>query len=100
MQVRTNAWVTRSAAGAENILLNKAIALQTPLAMPDILEVANQHSKIITGWLQVRALVNHSTMPEELKQALNNAETGYFDGSFAEMRDTLYKKLSHASRLI
>ncbi|MUZ56382.1 methyl-accepting chemotaxis protein [Agrobacterium vitis] len=93
LQVRTNAWVTRSAAGAENILLNKAIALQTPLAMPDVLEVANQHSKIMSGWLQVRALVNHSTMPEELKQALSKAESVYFGGAFADMRDTLYKKV-------
>ena len=92
LQIRANAWAARSGAGAENIILNKAAASGAALSTADIVELVGQDAKVTASWLQVRTLVNHPTMAEELKAFVAKAEAGYFSGSIADTRDGMFRK--------
>ncbi|MDO1585691.1 HAMP domain-containing protein, partial [Rhizobium oryzicola] len=94
LQIRANAWAARSGAGAENIVLNKAAASGGVLSTADLVELIGQDAKVTASWLQVRALINHPTVSDELKQYLTKAEAAYFSGAIAETRDGMFKKAS------
>ncbi|MES5100320.1 HAMP domain-containing methyl-accepting chemotaxis protein [Agrobacterium sp. BA1120] len=94
LQIRTNAWAARSAAGGQTIVLNKAATTNAPLAMVDVVEAANQHARVLAAWAQVRALINHPIVGDELKQALKEAENTYFTGPLWDMRFNIYKTVT------
>jgi methyl-accepting chemotaxis protein len=93
LQIRTNAWAARSAAGGQTIILNKAATTNAPLAIADIVEAASQNAKVMAAWSHVRALINHPMVGGELKQSLNDAEKTYFAGPLWDMRDGIHKKV-------
>ncbi|MET3615694.1 methyl-accepting chemotaxis protein [Rhizobium aquaticum] len=92
LQIRGNAWAARAGAGAENIILNKAAASGAALPKADVVELIAQDAKVTASWLQVRALIDHPIVSNDLKQLLTKAEAAYFSGQIADTRDGMFKK--------
>ncbi|MES5099606.1 methyl-accepting chemotaxis protein [Agrobacterium sp. BA1120] len=99
LQIRYNAWAARAAAGAENIVLNKAAALKTPLSRDEIVDLVAQDTSVNAAWKQVRVLIDHPSTPDELKQAMSAAESGYFNSSVSQMRADMFKAATNGQAL-
>jgi methyl-accepting chemotaxis protein len=94
LQIRANAWAARASAGTIGVDFNKATATAKPLSADEVNDVIVAEARTVYGWSQVRTLVNHPRMSDALKQAAAKVDSGYFSGSFADMRTAIMKKLS------
>jgi methyl-accepting chemotaxis protein len=93
LQIRSNAWAARAAAGGIGIGVNKATGTGQPLPPQETSNLIADETRTVFAWSQVRTLVNHPLTSDALKTAVAKGEANYFGGSFAEMRATIIKRL-------
>jgi methyl-accepting chemotaxis protein len=94
LQIRSNAWAARAASGTTGVNFNKATATGKPLSQSEISDVIVAEARTVYAWSQVQTLVNHPSMPDALKAAVAKGDASYFNGSFADMRVGIMKKVS------
>lgn len=83
------AWAARSLSGSSTIILNNAVAQDRPLDAKESNTVLVNDARMEFAWGVVKQLINRTSTPQALKDALATAENSYFGGSFKATRADL-----------
>jgi signal transduction histidine kinase len=98
MKINASAWNVRIAAGVDRRLIAMAIAENRPVSVDQLQQFAEMTGRINAPWAVVEQEARLPALPEQLKTAIQTANSAYFV-RFRNARQAIIKKLASGDRL-
>jgi methyl-accepting chemotaxis protein len=92
-QARALAWSARSNGGTSAVVMNVPIGEKRAFVGDETFKVAASDSAMLLAWNAVKALIDHPSVAQSLKDAVTKADSAYFSGDLAKWRQTIIADL-------